>query len=170
MAVIICSSFSSDRSETETPSRFSSMKCLKKSMCSWVRSNCNRQARFLILPSDVISSTTYMRFPVGITSTFEITEYFGAKLETTVAHLVIWESAVVALCRIRSSVSWLSSPSISSSRSRSSWGSVPSALISSIYMRYPLKVGTRPAEVCGCSRYPSSSNTAMSFRTVAADT
>ena len=36
--------------------------------------------------------------------------------------------------------------------------------------RYPRSVGTRPALVCGCRMYPSSSRTAMSLRTVAGDT
>ena len=36
--------------------------------------------------------------------------------------------------------------------------------------RYPLSVGTRPALVCGWAMKPSSSNAAMSLRTVAGDT
>ena len=37
----------------------------------------------------------------------------------------------------------------------------------STYSRYALSDGTRPAEVCGCSRYPSSSRSAISLRMVA---
>ena len=36
--------------------------------------------------------------------------------------------------------------------------------------RYPVSVGTRPALVCGCVMYPSSSRVAMSLRIVAGET
>src|SRR3954468_17394986 len=36
-------------------------------------------------------------------------------------------------------------------------------------MRNAASVGTRPAEVCGCTRYPVSSKSASSFRIVAAE-
>ena len=36
--------------------------------------------------------------------------------------------------------------------------------------RYPLSVGTRPADVCGWAMYPPSSREAMSLRIVAGET
>ena len=49
-------------------------KFVKNSICSFVRSNCIRQTRFFIAPVLVIISSTYMRRPVGITSTLVMTE------------------------------------------------------------------------------------------------
>src|SRR5215210_6139136 len=54
---------------------------------------------------------------------------------------------------------------LSPSRSRGT-GSAPPVISSSTYTRYPRSVGTRPADVCGCSSSPTSSRLASSARTV----
>ena len=53
---------------------------------------------------------------------------------------------------------------------RSAPDSGRTVLSRSTNMRYPASVGTRPAEVCGAWMRPSSSSSAMSLRTVAAET
>ena len=78
-------------------------KFVKNSICSFVRSNCMRHTRFFIAPVLVIISRTYMRRPVGITSTLVITENCETWFVEYVAHFVISASAAEALSTIASS-------------------------------------------------------------------
>ncbi len=87
---------------------------------------------------------------------------------------------MIATCRVSCANSrtlrrMTSSRSIAPSRNsriarRSAADSGLTSVNRSTNSRYPLSVGTRPALVCGCAMYPSSSSEAMSLRTVALET
>ena len=120
IACVSLSIYSSDSSSRFTPLRFLFTNCVKKSICSFVRSKLSLHTLFLILPSEVIRRRTYILLPVGITSTFVITENLFTVLVETIAHFVISARALDALSIISSSVA---PPILSNIRSISSFSS-----------------------------------------------
>lgn len=85
---------------------------------------------------------------------------------TMAVYCVTSESACAVCCMTISTPSMRRSKYRRMSLTSSSLSRLRRIMLST-YSRYALSDGTRPAEVCGCSRYPSSSRSAISLRMVA---
>ena len=125
----------------------------------------SRKTRFVTPPVDVITTTmTLVGWSVS-TSMCRIDAVSSDGAETSARRRVASESISVVVrsaCSISSRIERRSTPSASGRPSSVSTSS-------SAYRRYPLSVGVRPADVCGCVSRPRVSSSASSPRTVDAE-
>jgi hypothetical protein len=113
-------------------------------------------------PVEVMTTTIATSGCSASTSTWRIVAVLSDGAETTASRLVICES-VSDVVRIACSTSRrISDSSIRRCTSNPS----PELSIRSTIYRWPVSVGTRPAETCGCASRPCSSSSASSLRIV----
>jgi hypothetical protein len=130
------------------------------------RSPANSIVSFSTEPFDMTATTTAERADSPTTCTERTTARSAGGPTTNEAWLVSCARRFDVWCNISSR-----RPCVASKKSPTRCVALRSSELGSVMWstkkRYPLSVGTRPADVCGWMRKPSCSSTAISLRTVA---